>query len=229
MAKIALCIIATNNYIDFVPPLLESAECYFLKGHEVDYHVFSNNFFITAYFNLTFHEIEHQPWPAMTLNRYKIILSAGLEGYDYIYYIDADSLFVDHVGDEILQDMIAVSHPGYYAKGGGSWETNPNSTAFTRLIKTNYVCGGFQGGRYFKNFAQIMQRNIETDTLAGITAVWHDESHLNAIFQLYRNQITLLPAHYMMPESINKRKAWEIYDLKPKIIALEKDHKNYQK
>jgi hypothetical protein len=74
-----------------------------------------------------------------------------------------------------------------------------------------------------------MQRNIEADTAAGITAVWHDESHLNAIFGQYRNHITLLPCDYMMPESLEKRKAWRIASINPKILALEKDHKNYQK
>jgi hypothetical protein len=42
MAKVALCIIATNGYIDFVDPLLVSADKYFLQGHDVEYHVFTN-------------------------------------------------------------------------------------------------------------------------------------------------------------------------------------------
>jgi len=231
MGKIALCIVATNNYIDFVGPLVTSAEKYFLPGHDIEYRIFSNAQRIwDSTGNVYLHKVQHEPWPAMTLNRYDMILSANLKGYDAVYYIDADSRFVAPVGDEVLQNMVVVAHPGYYIKGGGSWEKNPKSHAFVSpVLKNHYVCGGFQGGRNFLEYAEIMQRNIEADTAAGITAVWHDESHLNAIFGQYRNHITLLPCDYMMPESLEKRKAWRIASINPKILALEKDHKNYQK
>jgi hypothetical protein len=253
VGKIALCIVATNNYCDFVVPLIESAEKYFLadqvgistkegqswlRKHNVHYHIFSNNMNMwmvklsasDSTPRIHMHVIDHEPWPAMTLNRYDMILGANLKGYDAVYYIDADSRFVAPVGDEVLQNMVVVAHPGYYIKGNGSWETNPKSHAFVSpVLKNHYVCGGFQGGRNFLEYAEIMQRNIEADTASGITAVWHDESHLNAIYGQYRNHITLLPCDYMMPESLEKRKAWRIASINPKILALEKDHKNYQK
>ena len=231
VGKIALCIIATNNYLDFVGPLVTSAEKYFLPGHDIEYRIFSNAQRIwDSTGNVYLHKVQHQPWPAMTLNRYDMILGANLKGYDAVYYIDADSRFVAPVGDEVLQNMVVVAHPGYYIKGGGSWETNPKSHAFVSpVLKNHYVCGGFQGGRNFLEYAEIMQRNIEADTAAGITAFWHDESHLNAIFGQYRNHITLLPCDYMMPESLGKREAWRIASISPKILALEKDHKHYQK
>jgi len=234
--KISLCIIATGKYIDFVQPLIESARNFFLYCHDVRYHIFSNHQrgklgYTFSYDDFIFHHhIEHQPWPLMTLNRYHIITSVDLSGYDYIYYIDADSLFVAPVGDEILNEMTVVSHPGYFINGGGSWEHKMESRAYVpKIFRKQYVCGGFNGGSKFLHYAEMMKQNIDKDSANGITAIWHDESHLNNVFAHYRYNFTLLPADYMMPESIEKRKAWGISHIEPKIIALEKDHKNYQK
>ncbi len=230
MAKIALCIIATQNYIDFVPPLLESAEAYFMKGHEVNYHVFCDRSFITDYWNIEFHPIRHQPWPAMTLKRYEIMQQADLYGYDFVYYIDADMLFVAPVGDEILKPLVGVHHPGYYMKGGGAWETRKESTAFVKESKRNvYLAGGFQGGAMYGNAIKHLAANIAQDEENDITAVWHDESHWNAFYTGLTFDFTVLNPSYCMVEEIEKRKAWGIEWLEPKIIALSKDHKKYQK
>lgn len=234
MAKVALCIIATNNYVDFVGPLTNSADKYFLLGHDVTYHLFTNGPLMEStqpfYRSLHSHLIQHEHWPYITLKRYHYILSTDLSTYDYVYYIDADSLFVAPVGDEILQDMIVVSHPGYYAKGGGSWETNGQSFAFTPIrLRDKYVCGGFQGGANFMWYANEMKSDIDHDLQNGIIAKWHDESHLNSMYADKPYNFTLFDCSYMMPESIDKRKAWHINHIEPKILALEKDHKNYQK
>ncbi len=228
--KIALCIIATKNYIDFVPPLLESAEAYFLKGHDVDFHVFCDHTFVTAYLNIKFHPIRHQPWPAMTLKRYEIMQQADLSGYDYIYYIDADMLFVAPVGDEILKPLVGVHHPGYYMKGGGAWETKKESTAYVRESKRNvYLAGGFQGGALYDNAIKHLAFNIAYDEEQGVTAVWHDESHWNQFYTHSPAEFTVLNPSYCMVEEMEKRKAWGIDWLEPKIIALSKDHQKYQK
>jgi histo-blood group ABO system transferase len=242
MAKIALCIIATGNYIDFVPPLLKSADKYFLDGHDVHYNIFTDAVKkkettggeariyepLTRYWH--FHPIQHQPWPAMTLNRYHIITSCDLSGYEYVFYIDADSLFVAPVGDEILNEMTVISHPGYYMNNGGAWETDIKSFAYVpKAFRKHYVCGGFNGGSKFLHYAINMKQNIDNDATNGITAVWHDESHLNNVFAHYRDGFNLLPPDYMMPESIEKRKAWGISNIQPKILALEKEHKLLRK
>ena len=235
MAKIALCIIATNDYINFVPELIKSADKHFLSVHKVDYHVFTNHekpvceFDFDARF-IWYHNIKHQPWPLLTLHRYHIIANYDLSSYDYVFYIDADSLFVSPIGDEILNEMTVVSHPGYFVNGGGSWENDIKSFAYTpKAFRKNYVCGGFNGGSKFLHYAALMRQNINNDLASGIIAIWHDESHLNNMFAHYREQFTLMPADYMMPESIDKRKAWGISKIQPKILALEKNHKEYQK
>ena len=40
--KVGLLIIATNKYIQFLQPLIESADNHFLKNQEVTYFVFTN-------------------------------------------------------------------------------------------------------------------------------------------------------------------------------------------
>ena len=228
MAKVALCVIATNDYIEFVIGLYASMQKYFLLGHEVDMHVFTNHDIISPP-NVYFHKVEHHPWPAMTLNRYSIILSANLSDYDYVYYIDADSRFVAPVGDEILKDMVVVEHPGYAVKGGGAWEERGQSLAYVSPpLRTKYVCGGFQGGAHFLRICAIIEQAIQYDKWKCITAIWHDESHLNRAFASL-TYFNLLDCSYMMPESLEKRKAWGIAHIEPKILALEKDHKKYQK
>jgi hypothetical protein len=231
MAKIALCVIATNDYIEFIQPLLVSADKYFLQGHEVVYHIFLNKRVILAIGqrDLYHHPIVHEPWPAMTLKRYHIMSGVDLSGYDYCYYIDADMRFVAPVGDEIFGELVGVQHPGFY-RGGGSWETRKESNAYVAPHERfTYIAGGFQGGSQYCTFANYMAKMIDQDSEKGITAVHNDESHYNAVFSLFEQRFNLLDPSYCMVEEPAKRKAWGIDHLEPKIIALAKDHKKYQK
>ena len=232
MAKIALCFIATNDYVDFVQPLIDSADKYFLQGHDVDYYLFSNQIYgtQTGANRNTYHSfVQHESWPSMTLKRYHIMSKADLSSYDYVYYIDADMLFVAPVGDEIFGKLVGVQHPGFY-RGGGGWENDTHSVAWIPECKRkNYIAGGFQGGSKYHYLAKYIAKMIDEDTEKGITAVWNDESHWNAIFSLFEDWFKVLDPSYCMVEEPAKRKAWGIDHFEPKIIALKKDHKKYQK
>jgi histo-blood group ABO system transferase len=229
--RVALCVIATNAYIDFTWSLLRSADKYFLQGHDVEYHLFTNKRFIgvTDLRQTYNHLIQHEPWPAMTLKRYHIMSGANLSGYDYVYYIDADMRFVAPVGDEIFGELVGVQHPGFY-RGGGSWEDNQASQAFvyTRMRK-QYIAGGFQGGSDYCMVMPFLMHMIDEDEKTGNRAKWSDESHWNALFAYSPNKFKILDPSYCMVEEPEKRKAWGIDHLEPKIIALSKDHKKYQK
>jgi histo-blood group ABO system transferase len=230
MAKIALCVIATNAYIDFTWSLLRSADKYFLQGHDVEYHLFTNKRFIgvTDLRQTYNHLIQHEPWPAMTLKRYHIMSGADLSGYDYVYYIDADMRFVAQVGDEIFGELVGVQHPGFY-RGGGSWETNPKSEAYVKpKDRVKYLAGGFQGGSKYVEIGIILAKMIANDSLNSITAVYADESHWNKIYTLNVDKFKLLTPDYCMVEEIEKRKLWGINNFNPRILALAKEHKKYQ-
>jgi histo-blood group ABO system transferase len=221
MKKIGLLIIATNKYVQFLEPLLKSADEYFLKNHDVTYFIFTNqNIEISTNRNLVIIDTEHKDWPWMTLGRYKIFSNKSniLSEVDYLYYCDVDMLFVSEVGDEILSDRVATQHPGYYERRGTP-EINPKSLACVYPYENmQYFAGGFNGGtsdEYLK-MANYLSKNIDIDYNNGIIAVWHDESHMNRYF--IDNQPTkILDPSYCYPES------WNI-PFNKKLLALDKNH-----
>jgi hypothetical protein len=123
-----------------------------------------------------------------------------------------------------LSDMNLVSHPGFYRPPGigllifyftnphyllrdlilrarlgalGAWETNPKSLAYVqRQNRKRYVCGGtwFGNNEKFLEYVQMLSDNVARDEKNSITAIWHDESHLNKIASIY--QIRILDSRY---------------------------------
>lgn len=175
--NIGIIIIATNKYISFVPNLLESIEKFFLKEHNLEIFLFTNQQFSG---NVTIVPTEHRDWPWMTLGRYHLINQ--LENYpkkDYYYYLDADMLILDYVGDEILGNRVCAIH-GKFKKKPGNFDRNPNSLAYVPEDITNpYFCGGFQGGSNYLQDAKELAQRIDIDNNNGVMAIWHDESHWN--------------------------------------------------
>jgi len=113
--RIAFVIVATNKYIQFAPPLIDSIHKHFLKDTDKDYFVFTN---------VMDHELPHEAkkvqilpkgWPGDSYYRYHYFLSIreDLEKYDYIYYLDADMKVVGDVGEEVLTDLLGIQHPWF--------------------------------------------------------------------------------------------------------------------
>ena len=222
MTKVGLLIISTNKYTDFLIPLIESADKFFLRDFEVNYFVFTNkNIEIKSDRKIHFINVEHKPWPWMTLGRYKIFSdnSHFLSEMDYLFYCDVDMVFVNHVGDEIIGDRVATQHPGHYLTRGTP-ETNPNSLAFVPYFeKMQYFAGGFNGGRsnLFLEMSKHLDKNIEIDYSKGIIAIWHDESHLNKYLINNKPTIILDPG-YCYNEFYCKGRFVK------KLLALDKNH-----
>lgn len=124
--KICFLIIATNKYIQFVEPLIQSIEQYALVEHDRHYLVFTDQ--QTNFDNPRIHveRITHQPWPAPSLMRYHYFLQKKdwIEGHDYCFYIDADMRVVAPVAEEILGDIVAVLHPGFWKKSAKNLPMN---------------------------------------------------------------------------------------------------------
>jgi histo-blood group ABO system transferase len=221
MNKIGLLIIATNKYIQFLKPLIESSDSYFLPNQDVTYFVFTNqDLDINSNRNIIKVETEHREWPWMTLGRYKIFSNNSdiLSGMDYLYYCDADMRFENEVGDEILGDLVATQHCGHY-KVRGTPETNPNSLAY---IDSNeemeYLAGGFNGGSSYEylKMSKILSSRIDDDYNRGIIAVWHDESHLNR-YLIDNKPTILLDPGYCFHEGSRR-------EFNKRLIALLKNH-----
>jgi histo-blood group ABO system transferase len=220
--KIGLLIIATEKYTKFIQPLIESADKHFLKGHEVTYFVFSNKdqIELDTERDVRLTRVEHMQWPYMTLFRYKFFTESNqkLSEMDYLYYCDADMLFVSEVGDEILSDLVATIHPGYLG-GRGTPETRPQSLACVfPHEQMEYYAGGFNGGtsKSFLKMSSILSERINEDMKRGIIAIWHDESHMNRYMIDHRPTKVLDPS-YCHPES------WNLPYPK-RLLALDKNH-----
>ena len=222
--KIGLLVIATNKYIHFLNNLLYTADLYFCKDSDVTFFIFTNKKIeINNNISHKIINVEHKPWPWMTLGRYKIFTDAAdqLSSMDYLFYCDADMKFVSKVGLEILGDRVATQHPGY-VNTRGTPETNPKSLAYIRNDEHMiYFAGGFNGGTAteFLKMSKTLSNNIEIDFNNNIIAIWHDESHINRYF-IDNPPTKILDFSYCYPES------W--LNLYPqhtqKIIALNKDH-----
>ena len=222
--KVGLLIIATNKYQKFIQPLIDSANKYFLTKEDVDveYFIFTDTFYNVENTKRRVNIIltKHEPWPWMTLRRIHIFTKnkEELSKLDYLFYCDADMLFCDHVGDEILSHLVATQHPGYFGRRGTP-ETNPKSLACVHQYEyMQYFAGGFNGGTSseYLLMSDSISTNISEDFKDNIVAVWHDESHLNRY--LINNPPTkILDPGYCYGESLKP-------PFRPRLIALDKNH-----
>lgn len=235
--RVVLLVVATNKYLRFIEPLLESADRYFLPGHSYEVILFTNldegaecrQLVVrrAGQFRGKVHlrHIEHSPWPMMTLLRYRFFIkeAAAILEYDHTFYSDCDMRFVAEVGEEILgEGLSAVRHCGFHDKGRAlfTYETRPESKAYIPATEgLHYFAGGFQGGRSaaYIHAATECSRQIDDDLSRGITAIWHDESHWNAFLCRHPYGVTVLDPGYCMGESMRT-------PYPSMILALDKDH-----
>lgn len=220
VAVVAICL--NQEYWQYLPPMIASARKFFLKGHDVDFIAWTDMPTDTK-IDAKIVPTESHPWPTPTLHRYSLFLNEQklLEEYDFIYYIDADMLFVSRVGDEIFGDLVAAQHPMYAIRQEyiPPYEPNEKSTAYIprvgRVIDKNgkkrleplYLAGGFQGGRSgtFIEAMKKMKEMIDEDfTKNSYIAVWNDESYWNRYCLDNPPTIVLSPS-YVYPDSLVKQ------------------------
>jgi len=191
-------------------------------------------------------ETEPMEWPIPTLMRYHLFLGEEqkLNGYDYLFYLDADMKVVQKISDEILgKGLTAAPHPGYVLNKRliPPYEPNSESTAFIprlgfyaqeghqKRFYPFYAAGGFQGGvtEKFVRAMKKMKSNIDKDFHKNYQAIWNDESHWNKYLWDYQTRggnITFLDVSYIYPDSLIKDYYEKIWgrSYEPKIITLTK-------
>lgn len=221
--NIGLLIVATGKYIQFVAPLIESANKYFCTNHKVTYFVFTDGQAPQAENIVSIYQ-KRLGWPYDTLMRFAMYAHAKnlYQNMDYLFACDADMLFENYVGDEILGARVGTLHPGYVGNKGTP-EHNKKSTAYIEPGKNKcYFAGGFNGGSQeeFVKMAETIAQNIEIDLSKGIVAIWHDESQLQKYFLHHEPTVILSPSYCF----------FDGYNLKnPKLRALDKNHANLRK
>ncbi len=230
--KIAILYIATGKYIIFWEKFFESAEMNFLPGIEKEYFVFTDADpgVITSNGNVTVIPHEQLGWPYDTLMRFHIFsrIEDSLKDFDFIFFFNANMEFVQKIeADEFLPNgktddgLLVTLHPGYHNQQKDKFpyeRTQVNSKAFIGPSEgTYYFMGGLNGGIATKYLQLILtlKQNTQEDADNGITAIWHDESHLNR-YMIGRNPKILTP-DYGYPEGRN-------LPFTPKIIIRDKNN-----
>lgn len=211
--KIGIFYIVTGRYTAFWPEFIESFAKKFLPGTQRKIYLFSDAgeaFFrqgVPEGIELSYHEIEHQPWPFMTLMRYHLFMQYYEEwkACDYVFFINSTYIFYKTVGTEILPGaehgyLVAAEHrqsvrrkPERY-----TYDRNPASKAYIPYGQgTHYYAGGFNGGTVpaFKALCESIMQATDEDLSKDIIALWHDESHLNKY--LLDKNIKVLPPTYV--------------------------------
>jgi hypothetical protein len=231
--KLALLVIATSNYVNFINQLIESTIKDFDLTYELTFIIFTDtdqpNIENNSLFDTKVIYWQHREWPFSTLLRYKAFAEnlSLLEGFDFTFYIDADMKINFNLKDLFKYDLFAIKHPGFRNKTNKKFplETRKESAAFISKMKAkNYFCGGFQGGRsnaYLPYCLEINKR-IEVDLEREIIALWHDESHWNKIVNENIDKFEILGSEYCWPEE------WASNSYPGKVIALQKKPNQYR-
>ncbi|XP_073427358.1 histo-blood group ABO system transferase 2-like [Dendrobates tinctorius] len=233
--RIGLFVFAVKKYIQFLPPLLESAERYFMVGHNVTYYVFTDN--VTNVVKpkmadgriLQLHNVvADQRWQDVSMRRMETLTIFTKEympnEIDYLICADVDMVFNDHVGVEILGDLVGTLHPGYFLSEPNSftYEHRPISAAYIPQGEGDfYYMAALYGGKVEEIYKLSMecQKGIMEDKKKGIEAVWQEESHLNR-YLFYNKPTKILSPEYLwangMPhgELIKRRR----------FLAVHKNH-----
>jgi len=230
--KIGLLVIATGKYDQFITQLIESADKFYFKdpNFEVTYFIFTDKeVSLNTSRNYKVISIEHRGFPYASMDRFKHFTnnSEELSKMDYLYYVDVDCKFVDHVSAETLGELVGVRHCGYF-NGGGTFEENKNSVFYIDPKKYKYYFGGGFSGGSAKSYLELSRwcyEMIERDLQNNIIPTWHDETALNRYFLDHEPETVLTPS-YHYPENYSSYIAkWRPHKFSPKIMFLEKNHK----
>ena len=229
MRKIAVLYICTGKYSIFWKDFYTSCESFFLPEIRKEFFVWTDKEqLIQGLDNVKVFPRESGGFPADSLYRFEMFLQAEneLRDCDYIYYFNANTLFLQPVGEEILPDETGLvagrwpgrrerQHPMFYP-----YERNKRSTAYIPPRKPPYVyyTGGMNGGtaESYLKMVRTLNENVREDDRNGIIAYVNDESHLNRY--LWEHPCKIMGAEYATPEEFMYRKL----KYEPKIIFRDK-------
>lgn len=224
--KIAVLYICTGKYNQFFEGFYESAMKYFMTDHDKTFFVWTDDDHIADGLpNVRVIHKECAGFPADSLFRFEIYLQAeeDLKKFDYIYFIQANALFLQPVGEEILPDESGLSMGIWGGKQQNRpvcfypYERNKKSLAYVAPYRKDYIyfMGGINGGRSreYLEMTRTLATNIRDDYNRGIIAKVHDQSHINAYMRSHDCKI--IPQEYCWPEE------WES-SFEPKMVFRDK-------
>jgi hypothetical protein len=223
--QIGILYMCAGKYLIFWKSFYESSEKYFFTNQKKTYFVFTDAKKIDFQDNDNVVKIYQKDlgWPDISMMRFKMftLQQQILKKTDYLFFCNANLLFVDFVGDEILpvkEGLLVLKHPGFWnlPREKFTYDTNPACSAYIAPHEgEHYFIGAFNGGKTenFLQMSQILADNIDNDLLKGIIALWFDESHLNKY--VIDKPVKILDPSYGYAEG------WDL-PFKPKIVILDK-------
>lgn len=234
--RIGILYICTGKYDLFWKDFYLSAERFFMQGktYTREYYVFTDAPTLYAEEeNKHIHRIKQANlgWPDNTLKRFHLFLQIKeqlSQGTDFLFFCNANLLFIQPVGDEILPQsegsmLVGTIHPGFYQSlnSAFTYERRPVSKAYIPQGEgKHYYAGGFSGG-YTDAYLQLCETIkswVDIDESNGTVAIWHDESHINRYF--IENQPYTISPSYLYPEG------WSL-PFEKIILIRDKNKKEY--
>jgi len=184
---------------------------------------------------------EPVPWPSPTLLRYHLFLQheEKLKEYDYVFYVDIDMVWKNIVGDEILGNLTAAPHPGYWLRKEYYPPYEPNSLSASYIqrpgritheegkprFRPEYYAGGFQGGKTAKYLEAMKACRdlIDKDKAMGYIPIWNDETAWNKYLSENPPDVMLTPS-YIYPDSLINEYYVPLWgrNYQPKLVTLTK-------
>ncbi len=226
MSKIGILYICTGRYRVFWEAFYRACEKRFCVGHEKHYFVFTDDTAFPREEKVQVVSQEDPGWPGNALKRYAMFSAVigHLREFDFLFFFNANAVFVSSVGEEILpmeeEGLVVTRHPGFYNRSPKDfpYERDPRSRAYIPEGKgVRYFASGINGGTAaaYVRMIEDLRAAEEEDARKGITAVWHDESHLNR-YVLDRPHKVLDPG-YCYPQGAR-------LPFEKKILILDKNH-----
>lgn len=235
--RIGILYICTGKYDIFWKDFYLSSEQYFMKDVQCtrEYYVFTDSpKLYDEENNKRIHRIEQKNlgWPDNTLKRFHIFLRIKeqlMQETDYIFFFNANLLFTQSIGMEILppldsNGLVGAIHPGFFNAPNTkfTYERRTNSIAFIpEGSGLHYYAGGLSGGstQAYLQLCETIRSWVDKDASSHIIPIWHDESLINKYFLDNPPALSLSPS-YLYPEG------WSI-PFKPLILIRDKNKPEY--
>lgn len=165
--KIAILYICTGKYTKFWKSFYESSEKFFLKDHNKQYFVFTdaNSLENENDDNVTKVAQQKLGWPYDTLMRFDMFLKVKdtLKSYDYIYFLNANMLFIEPVAEEVFPSeeengLLVVHHPLF------NWVKNKKDFPYERNSKSLAYISESKGSAYYMGGLMVGKLNITSSS-----------------------------------------------------------------
>ena len=232
MKSVAVAFIGTGKYNEFFASFYAKCVQHLFVDCERRFLVFTDRTYDRAAFpGCRFIRIAHEPWPMITVQRFRTILKAEADvaAADAFLFVDADmSVETTLRYDDVFQPgrrYVGVHHPFFYGTGQGTFDDDPRSRAYVASTedRSTYWQGCLWGGvaPHAVEMIRTLRAMVDADLKAGIMAKWHDESHLNRFFIDHKSFVTTLDPGFAYPEVTSPA------GFERKIVHLKKDDKAF--